>query len=48
MDESFQQSEEQDSFRNIFKSSASIYDSSGSQFYKTTTGIPSGPDAFDE
>ena len=29
------------------KSSASIYESSGSQFFKTTTGIQSGPDAFD-
>ena len=27
---------------------ASIYESSGSQFFTTTTGIQSGPDAFDE
>ena len=27
---------------------ASIYESSGSQFFRTTTGIQSGPDAFDE
>ena len=25
-----------------------MYESSGSQFFKTTTGIQSGPDAFDE
>ena len=25
-----------------------MYESSGSQFFRTTTGIPSGPDAFDE
>ena len=30
------------------KSSASIYECSGSQFFKTTTGIQPGPDAFDE
>ena len=29
-------------------SSASMYESSGSQFFRTTTGIQSGPDAFDE
>ena len=38
----------QDSFRHILKSSASMYESSGSQFFKTTTNIQSGPDAFDE
>ena len=27
--------------------SASMYESSGSQFFRTTTGIQSGPDAFD-
>ena len=27
--------------------SASMYDSSGSQFFRTTSGIQSGPDAFD-
>ena len=32
----------------ILKSSASIYESSGSQFFRTNTGIQSGPDAFDE
>ena len=30
------------------KSSASMHESSGSQFFKTTTGTQSGPDAFDE
>ena len=29
-------------------SPASIHESSGSQFFRTTTGIHSGPDAFDE
>ena len=28
--------------------SASMYESLGSQFFRTTTGIQSGPDAFDE
>ena len=42
----FQQSGKQNSFRHILKSSASIYESSGSQFFRTTTGIQSGPDAF--
>ena len=46
--ENFQQSGKQDSFRNILKSSARIYESSGWQFFRTTTGIQSGPDAFDE
>ena len=35
-------------FRHILKSSSSIYESSDSQFFRTTTGIQSGPDAFDE
>ena len=30
------------------KSLANMYESSGSQFFRTTTGIQSGPDAFDE
>ena len=30
------------------KSSASMYEYSGSQFFRTTIGIQSGPDAFDE
>ena len=32
----------------MLNSSASMYESSGSQFFRTTTGIQSGPDAFDE
>ena len=42
-DETFQQSGKQDSFRHILKSSASMYEISGSQFVRTTTGIQSGP-----
>ena len=38
----------QDSFRHILESSVSMYESSGSQFFRTTTGIQSGPDFFDE
>ena len=38
----------QNSFRHILKSSAGMYGSSGSQFFRTTTGIQSGPDTFDE
>ena len=30
------------------KSSASMYESSSSQFFRTTTGIQSGPDVFHE
>ena len=36
------------SFRHILNSSASIYKSSGSTFFRTTTGIQSESDAFDE
>ena len=36
----------QDSFRHLLKSSANMWERSGSQFFKTTTGIQSGPDAF--
>ena len=32
----------------MLKSSASMYESSGSQFFRTMTGMQSGPDAFDE
>ena len=45
-DETFQQSRKQDSFRHILNSSASMYESSGSQFSRTTAGIQTGPDAF--
>ena len=47
-DDTFQQSGKQDTFRHILKSIASIYESSRSQFFRTTTGIQSGPDTFDE
>ena len=47
-DETFQQSGKRDSFRHILKSSASMYETSGRQFFRTTTGIQSEPDAFDE
>ena len=30
------------------KSSAGMYESLGSQFFRTNTGIQSGPDAFEE
>ena len=46
--ETFQQSGKQDSFRHTLKSSASMYESSDSQFFRTTTGIQSGLDAFDK
>ena len=46
--ETFQLSRKQDSFRHILKESANMYESSGSQFFKTTTGIQSGPDTFDK
>ena len=32
----------------MLKSSANMKESSGSQFFRTTTGIQSGPDAFDK
>ena len=38
----------QDYLGHLLKSSASMYGSSNSQFFRTTTGIQSGPDAFDE
>ena len=47
-DKTFQQSGKQDSFKDIWKRSASMYESSGSEFFNTTTGIQSGPDVFHE
>ena len=47
-DETFQESGKQESLRHILKSSVSMYESSGLQFFRATTGIQSGPDAFDE
>ena len=37
-----------DSFRHILKNSARLFESLGAQFFRTNTGIHSGPDAFDE
>ena len=37
---------EKDSFRQISRSLASMHESSGSHFLRTTTGIQSEPDAF--
>ena len=47
-DVTFQQSGKQDSFRHILKSSANMYETSGSQFFRTTTEIQSELDAFGE
>ena len=54
-DESFQWSRKLDFFRHVLKSPASLYESSagvygssGSQFFRTTTGIQSRLDIFDE
>ena len=47
-DTTFQQSGKQDSFRQILKRSASLYEISGSQFLRSTTGIQSGPYAIDQ
>ena len=45
--DTFQQSGKQDHFRHLLESSASMYESSGSQFFRITTRIQSGLDAFD-
>ena len=34
--------------RHLLKSSASMYERSGSHFFRNTAGIPSGPDVFDK
>ena len=47
-DGTFQQFGKQDSFRHILKSSASMYEISDSQFFRTNTGIQLGSDAFDK
>ena len=46
--ETFQQSEKQHPFRQILTSSASMYESCGSQFFRTNTGIQSETEAYDE
>ena len=38
----------QDTFRHILRSSASMYQNTGSQFFRTITGIQSGTHGFDE
>ena len=43
-----QESGKQNYFRNLLKSSASIYESLGPQFLRTTTGIQSAPDTFNK
>ena len=47
-DKTFQQYGKQGSLKHILKSSASMYESSTSQFFGTTAEIQSGLDAFDE
>ena len=47
-DETFQQSGEINSWRHLLKRSSNTYESWGSKFFKTTTRIQSGPDAFDK
>ena len=47
-DETLEQSGKQDSLRHLLKISACMNKSSGSQFFRTTTGIQSGPNAFDK
>ena len=42
------QQEKQESFRPLLKHSASMYESSGSLFLRTTTGTQSGPDLINE
>ena len=44
--ETFQQSEK-NLFRHILKNSASMHENSSSQFFRSNTGIQSGPNSFD-
>ena len=46
--ETLQQSGNQDFFRQMLKSSASMYESSGSQFFRTTAEMQSKVDIFDK
>ena len=39
---------ESKTYSDTLQSSAGIYQSSGSQFFRTTSGTESGPDTFDE
>ena len=47
-DKTYQQPRKKDSFRHILESSASKSECSGSHFFRATTEIQSGQDAFDE
>ena len=47
-DDSFQHSQRKDSFKEILNSSATMYETLGSQFFRTTTAIQSGPETFEE
>ena len=47
-DRTSQYSGKQDSFRHILISSANTYESSGSKFFKTITGIQFGPNVIEE
>ena len=47
-DKNFQKSGKQDSSRHMLKSSTNMHDNFGLHFFRTTTGIQSGPNAFDE
>ena len=47
-DGTFQQPEKHDSFKHILNISANMYESSGSRFFRTTTGIYSRQGAFKE
>ena len=47
-DENFQHSGKQDSLGHLWKSLANTLESPGSQFFRITTGIQSGLDAFDK
>ena len=42
-DETFHKSSEQDHFKAIVKISTNMHEKSGSQLFRTTSGIPSGP-----
>ena len=47
-DDTFQQSGKKDSFQDIFKSSANMYERSDSHFFIITTGAQSGPDTLEK
>ena len=47
-DKTFQQSGKQDSFKQILNRLSDVYENSDSQFFRTITGIPSGPNISNE